>query len=77
MEIVDSQIHFGPGGIDQTLACMDALGIQATLADEFWGLNNWGPGYKLQNGAYRVTSPTSELAGWLHPERFSYVLRVD
>jgi len=77
VEIVDSQIHFGPGGIDQTVACMDALGISATLADEFWGLNNWGPGYKLLNGAYRVTSPTAELAGWLHPQRFAYVLRVD
>jgi L-fuconolactonase len=77
MEIVDSQIHFGPGGIDKTLAAMDALGISAVLADEFWGLDNWGPGYTLPNGAYRVTSPTAELAAWLHPDRFSYVLRVD
>lgn len=77
MEIVDSQIHFGPGGIDRTLAAMDALGISAVLADEFWGLDNWGPGYTLPNGAYRVTSPTAELAAWLHPDRFSYVLRVD
>lgn len=77
MEIVDSQIHFGPGRIAETVAAMDALGISATLADEFWGLDNWGPGYTLANGAYRVTCPTAELAGWLHPERFSYVLRVD
>lgn len=77
MEIVDSQIHFGPGGIDKTLAAMDALGISAVLADEFWGLDNWGPGYTLPNGAYRVTSPTGELAAWLHPDRFSYVLRID
>lgn len=77
MEIVDSQIHFGPGGIEETLASMDALGISAVLADEFWGLDNWGPGYTLPGGAYRVTSPTAELASWLHPERFSYVLRVD
>jgi predicted TIM-barrel fold metal-dependent hydrolase len=77
VEIVDSQIHFGPGGIEKTLACMEALGIRAVLADEFWGLDNWGPGYTLPNGAYRVTSPTAELAGWQHPERFSYVLRVD
>ena len=77
MEIVDAQIHFGPGGIDKTLAMMDALGISAVLADEFWGLDNWGPGYTLPNGAYRVTSPTSELASWLHPSRFAYVLRVD
>lgn len=77
MEIVDSQIHFGPGGIEETLAAMDTLGISAVLADEFWGLDNWGPGYTLANGAYRVTSPTAELASWLHPDRFSYVLRVD
>ena len=77
MEIVDSQIHFGPGGIETTLAAMDALGISAVLADEFWGLDNWGPGYTLPNGAYRVTSPTAELAAWLHPARFAYVLRVD
>ncbi len=77
MEIVDSQIHFGPGGIEETLAAMDALGIGAVLADEFWGLKSWGPGYTLPNGAYRVTSPTAELASWLHPERFSYVLRID
>ncbi len=77
MEIVDAQVHFGPGGIDRTLAMMDALGISAILADEFWGLDNWGPGYALPNGAYRVTSPTAELASWLHPTRFAYVLRVD
>ncbi len=77
MEIVDSQIHFGPGGIDKTLAAMDAVGVDAVLADEFWGLDNWGPGCTLPNGAYRVTSPTAELAAWLHPDRFSYVLRID
>ncbi|MBI1178967.1 MAG: amidohydrolase family protein [Alphaproteobacteria bacterium] len=77
MEIVDSQIHMGPGGIAETLAAMDALGISATLLDEFWGLDNWGPGYTLANGAYRVTAPTAELAAWQHPDRFSYVLRVD
>jgi len=77
MDVVDAQIHFGPGGIDRTLAAMDALGISAALVDEFWGLDNWGPGYALPNGAYRVTSPTAELASWLHPDRFTYVLRVD
>lgn len=77
MEIVDSQIHFGPGGISETLAAMDALGIAAVLADEFWGLDNWGPGYTLPNGVLRVTTPTVELASAHHPERFSYVKRVD
>ncbi len=77
MEIVDSQIHFGPGGIAETLAAMDALGISAVLADELWGLDNWGPGYRLSNGILRVTTPTVELAVTQHPERFSYVKRVE
>lgn len=77
MEIVDSQIHFGPGKIEETLAAMDAMGISAALVDEFWGLDSWGPGYRLPGGGYRVTSPTSELACWQHPNRFSYVLRID
>jgi predicted TIM-barrel fold metal-dependent hydrolase len=77
MEIIDSQIHFGPGQIEETLAAMDALGINAVLADEFWGLDSWGPGYTLPNGVLRVTSPTVELAAAQHPDRFAYVLRVD
>ncbi len=56
---------------------MDALGIGAALVDEFWGLDNWGPGYDLPDGTLRVTSPTAELASAAHPDRFSYVLRVD
>ena len=77
MDIVDSQVHFGPDGIDELLAGMDALGINAVLADEFWGLDNWGPGYRLPNGVLRVTAPTAELAATRHPDRFSYVLRVE
>jgi L-fuconolactonase len=77
LEIIDSQIHFGPGGISEVLAAMDALGISAVLADEFWGLDNWGPGDTLPNGVLRVTTPTLELATAQHPDRFSYVRRVD
>ena len=77
MEIVDSQIHFGPGGINEVLAAMDALGISAVLADEFWGLDNWGPGVTLANNVLRVTTPTVELATAQHPDRFSYVRRVE
>jgi L-fuconolactonase len=77
LDIVDSQIHFGPGGISETLAAMDALGIAAVLADEFWGLDNWGPGYTLANDVLRVTTPTVELASAQYPQRFSYVRRVD
>ena len=77
MEIVDSQIHFGPGGIDTVLAEMDTLGIQACLVDEFWGLETWGPGYVLPNGTFRPTRPTVELAAAMHPTRFAYVARVE
>ena len=77
MDIVDSQIHFGPGGIEAVLAQMDALGIRACLVDEFWGLETWGPGYILANGTFRPTRPTVELAAMLHPERFAYVARVE
>ena len=77
MDIVDSQIHFGPGGVDEILAEMDALGIQACLVDEFWGLETWGPGYTLPNGVFRPTRPTIELAAVQHPERFGYVARVE
>ena len=67
MDIVDSQVHFGPGGVNELFARMDALGINAVLADEFWGLDNWGPGYRLANGVLRVTAPTAELAATQHP----------
>ena len=77
LKIFDSQIHFGPGGISEVLAAMDALGISAVLADEFWGLDNWGPGDTLPGGVLRVTTPTVELASAQHPDRFSYVRRVD
>jgi len=62
---------YGPGHINETLAAMDALGIQAVLAEEFWGLDNWGPGYLLANEVSRGTTPTGELAAAQHPERFS------
>jgi len=77
VDIVDSQIHFGPGGTERVLADMDALGIQACLVDEFWGLDTWGPGYTLPNGTFRPTRPTVELAAALYPDRFAYVARVE
>lgn len=77
MDIVDSQIHFGPGGTEDVLAEMDRLGIQACLVDEFWGLETWGPGYSLPNGTFRPTRPTVELAALLYPSRFAYVARIE
>ena len=36
MDIVDAQIHIGPGRIDEVEASMDALGISAVLSDPAW-----------------------------------------
>lgn len=75
--VVDTQIHMGPGGIDETLAAMDALGIGAALIDEYW-LTDFShqPHHKLANGAIRPVAPTAELASQLHPGRFAWLLRV-
>lgn len=77
MNIVDAQIHMGPGGIEQVLAAMDALGIRSALVDEYW-LRNFAnePHHVLPGGSYRPVCPTAELAAQLHPERFSWLLRV-
>ncbi len=78
-DIVDGQVHIGPGGVDTALAQMNALGIKAVLIDEYWffrGANN-EPHHVLENGVQRPVAPTAELAALLHPDRFSYLLRVD
>lgn len=81
MDIVDTQVHMGPGGSAEKLAAMDALGIKSALIDEWWG-GWWGskpgePAYRVGDGAIRTTSPTAELASWTYPGRFSYLVRVD
>lgn len=77
MDIVDAQIHLGPGRIDEALAAMDALGIRAALIDEYWVRSFAGePRHDLPGNAYRAVAPTAELAGQLRPDRFSYLLRV-
>ncbi len=78
MDIVDSQIHMGPGRIAETLAAMDALGIRAVLIDEYWtGHNPGDPGYHVPVEAFRPVQPTAELAALMHPQRFSYLVRLD
>lgn len=83
MDIVDAQVHVGRGKIDSTLEAMNALGISSVLIDEFWGTwrssgaSHIDPGYLLENGAWRAACPTAEEAGILHPDRFSYLVRVD
>lgn len=83
MDIVDAQVHVGRGMIEPTLEAMDGLGIGAVLIDEFWGTwqsedpTHIDPGYKLPNGGWRAASPTAEQASILHPDRFSYTVRID
>jgi L-fuconolactonase len=79
MDIVDAQVHVGSEGFAPTLAQMDALGIRAVMLDEFWfrnAANQQMPGYELPGGAWRCVSPIAEQAALLHPDRFSYLLRV-
>jgi L-fuconolactonase len=77
MDIVDSQVHIGPGGAAEMVAAMDALGIRSVLNDEWWMGTPGHPFYTVGEGAIRTTSPTAELAAWTYPGRFSYLVRVD
>lgn len=79
MDIVDCQVHIGPGGAVEMVAAMDALGIRSALIDEWWLGTAGDPGYWVgEKGAgFRTTSPTAELASWSHPGRFAYLIRVD
>lgn len=79
MDIVDSQVHLGPGGVSEMLAAIDALGIKSVLVDEWWMGTPGHPYYNVgESGqAQRTASPTAELAAWSHPDRFSYLVRVD
>ena len=77
MNIVDAQVHMGPGRIDEMLAAMDAVGVAAIVIDEYWVATMRGdPQHVLANGAARPVSPTAELASQLHPRRFSYLQKV-
>jgi len=77
MEIIDTQIHFGPGGIERVIGAMDGIGIHKALIDEYWGRGiHLPPGYPLAGGGFRATAPTAELACAQYPDRFSYLLRI-
>ncbi len=77
MDVVDSQVHMGPGGAAEMVAAMDALGIKSALIDEWWLGTPGHPFYPVGDGALRTASPTAELASWTYPGRFSYLVRVD
>lgn len=79
MDIVDAQVHIGPGSIGETLAAMDALGIRGIVVDEYWLDNvfSYDPHEVLEGGVIRPVCPTAELASLRYPERFSWVLRIN
>jgi L-fuconolactonase len=80
MDIVDAQVHANMLGTAITLAIMDALGVQAVLFDEFDAPAEDGkllPGYRLANGAFRNVGPNAEAAAIRHPDRFTFLMRVD
>jgi predicted TIM-barrel fold metal-dependent hydrolase len=71
--------------IDTTLRTMDSLGIKSVLIDEYWywlrheanSPMEHEPGYRLENGAWRADYPVAKLASNLHPDRFSFFVRLD
>jgi predicted TIM-barrel fold metal-dependent hydrolase len=82
-DIVDAQLHIGPGSFEPYLEAMNSLGINSVLIDEFWVTSvtqsptQVDPGYRLPNGAWRAIYPVAQLAATLHPDRFSYFVRLD
>jgi len=72
MEIVDAQIHATHRGIDQSIAIMDAVGVNAAIIDI------WPPERsKLPNGVFRFEYKFGEEAVARFPARFAYVARFD
>ena len=72
MNIVDAQVHFGPGRIEETLSAMDALGIQAVLIDEY-GLRafNNEPHHVLPGGGIRPADIPAILTSGVHAVHLS------
>ncbi|VTU33433.1 putative metal-dependent hydrolase of the TIM-barrel fold protein [Variovorax sp. PBL-H6] len=82
MDILDAQIHmFYTLGLDETIAAMDALGIQSAVIDEFWDYTpdrkNGLPHALLPGGVMRPVSPLAQAAALRFPERFSWLQRVE
>ena len=72
MEIVDSQVHANQRGIDQSIAIMDAVGVDAAVIDI------WPPvRRKLPNGVTRFEYTFAEEAVARFPARFAYIARFD
>ena len=80
--IIDSQIHlFRTTTLEGGLAAMNALGIQGAVIDEYWIVEEDGqqivPGYRMPNGAVRVTPSQAMHASTRYPDRLRYLVRTD
>ena len=72
MEVIDSQVHANQRGIDQSIAIMDAVGVDAAVIDV------WPPvRTKLPNGVYRFEYAFAQEAVERFPNRFGYIARFD
>jgi predicted TIM-barrel fold metal-dependent hydrolase len=72
MEVVDSQVHANQRGIDQSIAIMDAVGVDAAVIDIWPPVRN-----KLANGTVRFDYAFGEEAVRRFPNRFAYIARFD
>jgi len=66
MEIVDAQIHASQRGLEQTIAIMDAVGVNATVLDDWPPTRN-----KLEGGINRYSYPFAQEAVSRFPARFA------
>src|ERR1700757_2494233 len=72
MEVIDSQVHANQRGIDQSIAIMDAVGVNAAVIDV------WPPvRTKLPSGVYRFEYGFAQEAVSRFPGRFAYIARFD
>jgi L-fuconolactonase len=72
MEVIDSQVHANQRGIDQSIAIMDAVGVDAAVIDV------WPPvRTKLPNGVNRFEYAFAQEAVARFPNRFAYIARFD
>ncbi|WP_128943815.1 amidohydrolase family protein [Bradyrhizobium zhanjiangense] len=81
MDIVDSQVHvFFTLDLEETVAAMNAIGIQSVIIDEYWGTGPSGellPAASLRSGGQRPLSPLAQAAVLKHPDRFGILQRVE
>ena len=80
-DIVDVQVHLTRElGRDAILHSLSALGIAGVVIDEFWGITpelRVQPSDLLAGGLSRPVSPTAQAMSIEHPDRVSYLQRVE